>query len=262
MKEIYMIPDIENPEKTMEMSVKYNAHFEYNDFFIPNVYLNQEEVTKRIQIYKSLERDRSRDMLHGAFLDITLHSQDDEIRKISEKRMMQSLAIAEELGIRGVVFHPGLISGFYADAYLEDWLVFGIKFWKRMLSKFPSLEIYIENMFEARCDDLLKLADAMKEEPRFGICLDYSHFQVFGKDGKDWIKEVAPYIKHLHINDNNLEDDSHWQVGTGAIDWEKYTEAMQKNGIETSVLIETKSLENFEKSMIYMKEKGIYPLEK
>ena len=261
MKEIYMIPDIKNPEKTMKISEKYNAYFEYNDFFVPNVYLNQEEVIKRIQIYKSLERDRSRDMLHGSFLDITLHSRDDEIRKISEKRIKQSLVIAEELGIRGVVFHPGLIPGFYAKSYLEDWLVSGIRFWKQMLGEFPSLEIYIENMFEARCHDLLRLACSMKEEPRFGICLDYSHYQVFGKDGKDWVKEFAPYVRHLHINDNNLIDDSHWEIGTGAINWTKYTEVMKKNRLDTSVLIETNCLDHFENSILYMQEKGIYPLE-
>lgn len=259
MKEIYMIPDYDNLEKTMELAEKYNAYFEYNDFCMPSVYSNSEEVEKRIQLYKALERDRSHDMLHGAFLDVTIHSQDSEIRRLSEERVRQSLSIAEELGIRGVVFHANLIAGFYAEFYLDGWFEASIKFWKQMLIEYPTVEIYIENMFESRVDDLKRLAEAMKEEERFGICLDYSHFQVFGKDGKDWAEELAPYVKHSHINDNNLEDDSHWGVGNGATDWKVYTAKMQKNQIEASVLIEVKPLDSFEKSVVFMKKSGIYP---
>ena len=121
MKDLYMIPDFENLEKTRKLAEKYNAYFEYNDFYMPAVYSDKEELKKRIQVYKALERDRSHDMLHGAFLDITIHSQDSEIRKISENRIRQSLSIAEELGIRGVVFHANLIAGFYAGYYLDGW---------------------------------------------------------------------------------------------------------------------------------------------
>ena len=54
-----------------------------------------------------------------AFLDVAIHSQDDKIRKVSEERIHQSLTIAQELGIRGVVFHANLIAGFYSEFYLQ-----------------------------------------------------------------------------------------------------------------------------------------------
>lgn len=260
MKDLYMIPDFENLEKTSQLAQKYHAYFEYNDFYVPSVYSDHEEVKKRIQTYKTLERDRSHDMLHGAFLDVTIHSQDSEIRRVSEERVRQSLSIAEELGIRGVVFHANLIAGFYAGYYLDGWFDASVKFWKQMLMEFPTLNIYIENMFEDRVDELKRLAEAMKEEERFGICLDYSHYTVFGKDGKDWVEEMAPFIKHFHINDNNLKDDCHWTVGSGLIDWNDYNVKMKVNRIEVSALIEVKPLDSFEKSVVYMKKAGIYPL--
>ncbi len=259
MKEIYMIPDFDNLEKTMELAEKYQVYFEYNDFYLPFVYSNEEEVKRRIQAYKALDRDRSHDMLHGSFLDVTIHSQDSEIRRVSVERVRQSLSIAQELGIRGVVFHANLIAGYYSQIYLDGWFAASEKFWRQMLREFPTLDIYIENMFESRAEDLKRLAEAMKDENRFGLCLDYGHSLVFGNDGKDWTKEFAPYVKHCHINDNNLKDDSHWGVGNGAIDWRIYTMKMWENQMKASVLIEVKQLDSFEKSIVYMKKAGIYP---
>lgn len=259
MKEIYLIPDINNLEKTMELAKKYNACFEYNDFFLPQVLDDEEEVKRRIQIYKSLDRDRSRDTLHGTFLDIVIHSQDEKIRKVSEQRVRQSLSIAQDLGIRGCVFHANLIAGYYSELYLQGWLDASISFWKKMLTEYPLLEIYIENMFENRIEDLKKLAEAMSDEPRFGICLDYAHSQLYGKDGLDWINEMAPYIRHCHINDNDLYDDRHWEVGSGKLDWDHFNERIRNNHIEPTVLIEVRDLDMWQGSAEFMKKSGIYP---
>lgn len=259
MKKIYLIPDIDNLEKTMELARKYNACFEYNDFFLTQVLDDEIELKRRIQIYKSLDRDRSRDTLHGVFLDIVIHSQDKKIRKVSEERVRQSLTIAQELGIRAVVFHTNLIASFYADFYLQGWLDASVTFWKKMLAEYTSLEIYIENMFENRIEDLKKLAEAMSDEPRFGICLDYAHSQLYGKDGKNWIIEMAPYIRHCHINDNDLFDDRHWEVGSGKLDWSFFDKAIKENQIDASVLIEVKDLEVWKNSAEFIKRSGIYP---
>jgi len=259
MNDIYLIPDINNLEKTIMLAKQYGAYFEYNDFFFPQVLADDKEIERRIQIYKSLDRDRSHDTLHGAFLDIAIHSQDEKIRKVSEERVRQSLSIAQEMGIRGVVFHANLIAGYYSEFYLQGWLSASIKFWKQMLKEYPSLEIYIENMFEDRMEDLKNLMEAMKDERRFGICLDFAHEQLYRKDDKDWIKELAPYILHCHINDNDLTDDRHWEVGAGSLDWNAFSNTIQKSQIEPSVLVEVRDLDAWEKSVCFIKKQGIYP---
>lgn len=254
-----MIPDMQHIEESIELAEKYHAHFEYNDFFLPKVYLDEAEVEKRINFYQSLNRDRSRDTLHGAFLDVTIHSQDAQIREISRARVRQSLEIAERLGIRGVVFHVNLIAGYYDENYLNGWLHASVDFFKEMLIEFPKLEIFVENMFEARPDDLKRLAEAMKEEARFGICLDYAHAVVFGKDAAYWTRELAPYVKHMHINDNDLFDDKHWTIGDGQIDWTEFSDVMKKNQIDATILLELRGNESFKKSVDYMIRQSIYP---
>lgn len=255
MKDIYLIPDMEHIEESVNLAQKYHACFEYNDFFWPQVLSDEVEVEKRIEFYKSLDRDRSRDTLHGAFLDVTIHSQDEKIRAVSRERVRESLSIAERLGIRGVILHANLIAGYYDKNYLDGWLNASVNFYKELLTEFPTLEIYVENMFEDRPDDLKRLAEAMKEESRFGLCLDYAHAIVFGKEPRLWVQELAPYIKHMHINDNDLCGDMHWEVGKGQIDWIEFQEIMKKNGVDTSVLIEVRGNEKWEASMCYLGRK-------
>ncbi len=259
VKEIYMIPDMENMKETLELSERYHAFFEYNDFFLPEVLIDEEEVDRRIQFYKSIDRDRSHDTLHGAFLDITIHSMDEEIRSVSEKRIRQSLSIAERLGIRGVVFHANLIAGYYDKKYVDGWLALSIVFWKKMLREYPEVEIFVENMFETRPDELVRLAEAMMDEPRFGICFDYAHASVFGKNASLWSEKFAPYVKHMHINDNDLYDDLHQRIGNGSIDWEAFSKEMRENNIHSSVLIEVKNIKEWEKSVLYMEQRSIFP---
>ncbi len=75
---------MEQIEESLKLAQQYHACFEYNDFFIPQVFSDDAEIEKRIQFYKSLERDRSRDTLHGAFLDVTIARKCFRIKEVRE----------------------------------------------------------------------------------------------------------------------------------------------------------------------------------
>lgn len=258
LSKIYLIPNIEQIGYAEQLAKKYNVCFEYNDFFSPEVFNKEEEIERRMAVYMGLDRDRSRDTLHGAFLDVTIHSQDEEIKKVSEKRIRQSLTIAQRMGVGTVIFHSNLIAGFYAKPYLDNWLEKSTVFWNRMLDEFPDLQIYVENMFERRCDELLQLAEKMKDRERFGICLDYAHAMAFGKETDGWIEKLAPYIRHMHINDNDLCEDLHLALGEGRIDWQRWSADIKKQELGSSVLIEVRELEQWEKSIRYLQEKQLF----
>lgn len=260
MKSLYIIPKRERIEESIELSQKYNAYFEYNDFYLPSVLDDEEKKRELIEFYKSLPRDRSKDTLHGAFLDVTLHSCDARIREVSELRVRQSMEIAKELGIRGVIFHTNMIANFKEASYIKNWLNVNASFYKRLLKEYPGIYVFIENMFDFDPDMLVALAEEMKEETYFGVCLDYAHAVISRVAPKEWIKVLKPYIKHMHINDNDLINDLHNALGTGKIDYKEYTEIMLENKIETSVLVEVSKIEAQIVSLEYMKKEGIYPL--
>ena len=259
MRKISIIPRRDNIEESLRLSKKYNANFEYNDFFLPFVLDDEEKKKELIDFYKGLERDRSEDTMHGAFLDVTLHSSDSKIREISQLRVRQSMDIAKELGIRGVVFHTNMIANFKDAIYMKNWIDTNAAFYKKILAEYPGIYVFVENMFDFDPDMLLALAKEMEKEPYFGICLDYAHATISTVKAVEWFEVLKPYIKHMHINDNDLKDDLHMAVGTGKIDYKEFGELLRVSGIEPSILVEVSKLEDQKASLTFMEEEGIYP---
>lgn len=257
MGRIHFIPDRDRIEESVAHAERYNACFEYNDFMEPNVYLDKEKAREIIDFYKQIDRDRTNDTLHGAFYDVTVHSTDEDIRKISKTRIYQSLDIARELGVKGVIFHTNFIPNFRLDYYRECWLKRNVDFYTKACMEYKDLEIYVENMFDEDYDMLLMLAKQMKEIPNFGVCLDYAHAASFGENPVKWLEELMPYIKHMHINDNDLRDDLHLAIGNGQIDWSEFFSTVKRLNYDSSMLIEVKELENQETSIRYLKDNNL-----
>ena len=260
MKSVYIIPKREQIEESLRLSKKYNTYFEYNDFFMPEVLDDEEKKKELIAFYKSLPRKRCQDTMHGAFLDVTLHSSDKRIREVSELRVRQSMEIAKELGIRGVIFHTNLIANFKDSSYLKNWVNANAAFYRKVLSEYPGIYVFVENMFDLEPDMLLELAQEMKEEAYFGVCLDYAHASISKVPAGKWLEVLKPYIKHMHINDNDLKEDLHQAIGQGCIDYQEYTRFMKEKQLEVSVLVEMNTVEEQDSSLAYMRKNQIYPL--
>lgn len=258
MKGLYLIPDKTNREESLKLLKENQAAYEYNDFFLPDILENKKKQQEIIQYYAKLCSDFSRDTMHGAFLDVTVHSTDKKIREISELRVRQSMDIAKEMGLRGVVFHTNRIHGFRDAAYLKNWKEANHKFFATICEEYPEQQIFMENMFDEAPDILADLAEAMKDCGNFGVCLDYAHGAISGTAADEWIKVLAPYIKHMHINDNDLTNDLHQAVGAGQIDWKRLVQQIKKYQIQASVLVEVSGIEKQKDSLEYMKKEHIF----
>lgn len=254
MNQIYLIPDINRLNESVEMIEALDGAFEYNDFFNPLVLEDVKIQKKIIETYKKVRTDFSNDTMHGAFLDVTIHSQDPLIRRVSEKRMIQSMDIAKEMGLKGVVFHTGRLYGFRDEIYLDNWKKTNVDFLSNLMNKYPNINIYIENMFDEAADVLQEMAKELSCFDNFGVCFDYAHAKVYGENVEEWFDMLAPYIKHMHINDNDLKEDLHLALGDGKIDWNEYSELVCKYGVESSVLIEVNGIDRQKTSIDYIRK--------
>ena len=141
-KRLYeIIPDSSNIRRSLDLAEKYGAVFEYNDFMLPGYLDDRAECRRKMIFYKSLGRDCSNDTLHGAFIDISVHSEDSLIRKVSRFRVRQSMEIAQEMGVRGVVFHTGLLASFNDKKYRESWLEANVEFWTDILEEYKNQSV-------------------------------------------------------------------------------------------------------------------------
>lgn len=257
---IYITPEVQNPERSVRLMKDYGGLFEYGDFFDPKVLDDRYKQEEIIESYAKYRTDFSQDTMHGAFFDVTIHSVDPLIREASEKRVWQSMEIAKRMGLRGVVFHTGLLAGCRLDSYLENWKKENVRFFTKLAEKYPNQEILMENMFDEESEYLAELGEEMREVPNFGICLDYAHAVLSGCPTEKWVQELAPFIRHMHLNDNDLKKDLHLAVGTGKIDWTVFQSQMLQAHVDCTVLLEVRGYEAQKKSLEYLEEHKFFPM--
>ncbi len=253
---IYIIPDIDHIPDCMAFSTENHLGWEFNDFMYSDILDNKEETMRMINQYLTSGMPEARS-LHGAFLDVTVHSSDEKIREISDLRIRQSLAAAKALQCQKVVFHTNCIPNYYDQFYCDNWVRKNADYWTAKAERQPATEFLMENMFDMTPYLLLRMAEEMNAVSNFGICLDYAHSEVFGagegSSGK-FIRSLAPYIKHIHLNDCDLRHDLHLSVGEGKLNWDQFAELYGEflNGV--SILIEVNGIEKQKRSLDFLRE--------
>lgn len=256
MNKFLIIPALNRIDESIALAEKYGLGFEFNDFFHPAMLSDKKRLDETIARYNSLRMPDYLTM-HGDFFDVIVFSEDEEIRRISEKRIAQSIDAAKRLGARGVVFHTNHNPFLNTREYLEHWLELNTNYWEMVLEDNPDINIYIENMFDSSPDLLAELSERLSRFDNYGVCFDYAHAVISSTPVEQWTEKLAPYVKHMHINDNDLFSDLHLAVGEGKIDWGVFKTALKEKFPDATVLIETSTIERQEKSIEYLLENGI-----
>lgn len=249
-----IIPEYDRLNESVALAAEYGAAFEYNDFYLPSVYQSKERTDEIIRTYIELERDRSRDTLHGAFLDLAPSSRDSVIREYSGELMEQSMEIASRLGVRGVVFHSGLVAGVENEPYIENWLSCMEELFREFSKEYPDISIFLENTVERVPDYHVELMKRLHETPNIKLCLDYAHAALTTTSLEEWIRAFEPFIAHIHINDNDLRRDLHAIPGEGEINFAEFKGYVEKYKIQVPILLELRGIEAQRKALEYMRE--------
>ncbi len=255
MKQLLIIPDRNNLADTMKLAEKYSLGFEYNDFYMPAVLDSAEQINSIVSEYKKINLP-DYCTLHGAFFDVIPFSPDPKIRKISVLRIEQSIAVAEKTGAKAVVFHTNYNPFLNSKAYIRSWISENIAFWSGILENHSNVFIYLENMFDTTPDIMCELAENLSRYSNFGICLDYAHASLSKVNPKEWAAVLGKYVKHIHINDNDLISDLHLAWGNGKIDRNSFYSCYEQYMNNASVLIETASAENKLRSLEQLEADG------
>lgn len=120
------------------------------------------------------------------------------------------------LGIRRIVVH----SGYIPLVYFPEWFTArSVEFWREFLRDAPDgLCLALENVMEPEPDMLVQIAAGV-DDPRFGLCLDVGHAntRVSETPPLDWIAPMAPWLRHVHLHNNNGDWDLHDALGQGMI---------------------------------------------
>ena len=255
MNKILIIPDVTNLSEYEKLASKYNLGYEYNDFYKPDILDDERQLQNIIDNYMDSVLP-SYCTVHGAFFDVIPFSRDERIREISSLRIRQSIDSARRIGARAVVFHSNYNPFLNSEGYIDSWIDENTRFWQGVLRDNPDVDIYLENMFDLTPDILERLAANLCQYENFGICLDYAHSALSKEEPEKWAKRLGKYVKHIHINDNDLVSDLHLPWGAGKIDRQTFYEYYEKYMSEATVLVETTSLQAAKQSLELLVAEG------
>ncbi len=257
MNKYLIIPDLKEIDEYLKIASEYDFGFEFNDFYSPKV-LSDKKLCYEIVDKYSKHNLPSYLTSHGDFFDVLIFSADEEIVKISIKRIEESMETAKKIGAKKVVFHTNYNSQIKTDFYLNNWLDRNYEVFSCLCNRFKDITILMENMFDYDYIPIKQLAERMKDIDNFGVCLDYAHAFLSKVEPKEWVLNLYPYIKHVHINDNGGTADSHLAVGDGKIDWSEFNKLRVGYFANTTILIEVNGIDKITKSINYMKSVGLF----
>ena len=242
MKRLLMIPDVKNLEKSLEVAKEYSLGFEYNDFYMPTVLDDRMKMQELLEVYKMSALPEYCTM-HGAFFDVIPFSVDEKIKEVSILRIRQSIEAAKQIGAKAVVFHTNY------NPFLNS-------FWSSVLEHHKGIYIYLENMFDRTPDIMVELSEALCKYENYGVCLDYAHAALSDVAPEVWAERLGSFVKHIHINDNDLVSDLHLAWGNGKLNRAGFYKSYERFMKQATVLIETSSIENIKKSLAVLQEEG------
>ena len=255
MAKFLIIPDREHLEESISLCFEYGLEFELNDFMHPAVLDDAEKCAEILEAYRRVNAPVYTS--HGDFYDVLVFSVDPKVMRNSVERIYQSMEKAKAAGAKGVIFHSNIEPFLTAAAYRNNWLDRNEEVFREVCGKYPEINVYLENMFDTEPDDMADLAENMSDVPNFGLCFDYAHAYLTKTPLSVWAEVLSPYIKHVHINDNDGREDLHLAIGDGTIDWVKFARLREMYFPKASVLIETTPIEYQKKSIKYLRKNGL-----
>jgi len=182
--------------------------------------------------------------IHAPICDINIASISDPVRKASMKETLDTVKVANRLGIDRVTVHPGL-SSMSVRGIDYRYLAHAKESMKALdaAQKEYGVSLAIENMPNAyfflgrTAAELNEIVDGTE----LGICFDIGHANTTGQID-DMIDTFGDRITNIHIHDNGGQKDEHLTIGEGSVDFPK---VLKKLGFyDRNYVIESKSYES------------------
>lgn len=199
--------------------------------------------------------------IHGPFMDLSPGAVDPKIAQASLGRYHQILEFSEILRPDVVVFHSGYEAWKYAGK-VELWLEPSLRTWGSVMERAEKTGtgVAVENIVDSEPDHLRLLCERVGH-PKFGLCLDVGHREIFSNLPMDaWVDGMHPYIMELHLHDNGGEADDHNPIGQGTVDFGSLFSRIKELGIDPVYTLEAHSAEDAMISLgalsVYMKPGG------
>lgn len=159
--------------------------------------------------------------VHGPFWDLCPGSIDPAIRQVSRSRLVRLFEVLEHVRPTQIVCHTGFDPRHHRS-HRSKWIENSLGVWEFFVDWSEQLgaPLLIENVWEEDPELHVRLLEAM-DSPWFGFCLDTGHQNAFSRTSlSSWLTACSPYLREVHLHDNDGSFDHHLPIGRGNIDFD------------------------------------------
>ncbi|MCL5965743.1 MAG: sugar phosphate isomerase/epimerase [Deltaproteobacteria bacterium] len=183
---------------------------------------------------------------HAPFEELWPGARDEEVRRLTARRLRQAVALAPVFRPRGIVMHGGYFQWLY-DFDPGKWLDPARRTFSDVAeaAEKADVDLFIENVFDEIPDHLLALREAVGSK-RLSFCFDAGHATLFSRiPVQKWVEEFGAAVREMHIHDNRGLRDDHLPAGEGAINFHGVLLAAADAGANPILTIEPHRREHF-----------------
>ena len=233
-------------EDNQEKFLEYCADLKLKYIELVKAFPNHEINTELIESYNFNYS------IHSPLIDINIASLTPTIRETSIQEIKKSIDDAIKINAKNVVIHPGKIS--FAGQTHEDTIyqlcneAFKII---KDYSEETGINPLIENMPLIpgfMYYDLNKLYETLEELDMY-MTFDIGHAFTAGYTENQMYNKR---VKHIHIHDNNGDNDSHLPLGEGKIQFNDIINKYSKEKYNGTYIIESNNLESIKTTLKYL----------
>lgn len=177
--------------------------------------------------------------LHGPFYDLVPGGMDKKMLKATRERLKQAFDLIPVFEPLSIVCHTGYQRKRYHEVE-KKWLDTALETWAPLVQYLhgTGTTLMIENVYERTPRMLEKLLRGLNSE-KVGFCFDAGHMNVFSETSmQGWLKALGPFLKELHLHDNDGTSDDHLAIGAGKIDFESLFEYVEENRLRPIMTLE------------------------
>ena len=194
----------------------------------------------------------SRSILHAPSNELFPCAIDEKARELAAYRYRQAIDLAKRYGSKKVVIH----GGYHPWMYYPVWYVGqSVSFWKDFLKEDPGIEIVLENVLETQPDLILEILEGV-DDPRLRMCFDVGHINAYSYIPiMDWLETCAPWIGHIHVNNNDGREDLHQGLQDGIIPMKELLQRIESLCPEATITLEMTQTKS---SLEWLREKRVW----
>jgi sugar phosphate isomerase/epimerase len=206
--------------------------------------------------------------VHGPFVGMLINAPDPEIQAVVSKRLTQGVQFASELGATHMVVHSPFAQK--GSAFMQ--LASETDLWNNIgwihatldpvvrVAESLGVMLVIENINDLNPMALIATVKSFDTQ-NVRLSVDVGHVQLHLRAGgmppSQWILETAPYLQHLHLQDNDGMFDRHWAPGDGEINWYSIFEALSTLDHQPRLILEVKNRDNVKRGFEYLVGRGL-----